>query len=83
MATEFLIWSAGKDPFNGQSRFCFVSRCGRWHARTGNFGTMILTDRKTDAVHVVKGKMPEVKAEVAKLEAAYAAIAAAEGRFPG
>ncbi len=55
---EFTIWSAGK------GQFCFVSRCHRWHARQGNYGTMILTDRTTSEMIVVKGKMPEVIAEV-------------------
>jgi hypothetical protein len=45
----------------GTTEFVFVSVCRRWHARRGNFGTMILTDRHTNTVHVVKGKMPEVK----------------------
>jgi hypothetical protein len=48
----------------GHNEFCFVSKCGRWHARQGNFGTMVLTDRVKDALHIVKGKMPEVEAFV-------------------
>jgi len=47
----------------------FVSRCNRWHARRGNFGTMILTDRRSGTVHVVKGKMPEVEAFVEEIQA--------------
>jgi hypothetical protein len=46
----------------GHNEFCFVSKCGRWHARQGNYGHMILTDRKNNQVHAVKGKMPEVVA---------------------
>lgn len=50
------------DTWTGTRGFYFRSTCGRFQARTGNFGTMIVTDWKADAVHVVKGKMPEVVA---------------------
>ena len=50
----------------GTNSFYFVSRCGRWHARQGNFGTMVLTDRVNNTVIIIKGKMPEVEAFVKK-----------------
>ncbi len=48
----------------GHNEFYYSSKCGRWHARQGNFGTMILTDKRTSEKHVVKGRMPEVETAV-------------------
>jgi hypothetical protein len=65
MKTKFIIHTVYHSPVGFQERghnsFCFVSRCGRWHAREGNYNTMILTDRTQGDVHVIKGKMPEVQ----------------------
>lgn len=68
---HFEIWTAYRPPVGFQNRghneYYFLSRCRRWHAREGNFGTMILTDHSNDLVHVVKGKMPEVEEKVREL----------------
>jgi hypothetical protein len=48
----------------GHNEYSFVSKDGRWHARQGNYGNMILTDRHSGEVHTVKGKMPEVAAYI-------------------
>jgi hypothetical protein len=62
---EFTLWSEGKDPFNGRSRFAWVSRCRRWHVRVGNYGNMVVRDlNTTDGLHLVKGDMPDVIAFV-------------------
>ncbi len=72
MPVEFIICTSYHPPLGfadrGHNEFYFLSRCGRWHARQGNFGTMILTDRSKNAVHVIKGKMPEVHAFVSSLK---------------
>ena len=59
---EFVMWA-------GNDEFYWKSRCGRWIAREGCFGVMVLTDRERDVVHVVDGKMPEVEALVKEMRA--------------
>lgn len=75
MSVEFVITPEYRHPVGfaerGETSFCFVSRCGRWHARQGNFGTMVLTDRWRDAVHVITGKMPEIIEMVDKIMSAH------------
>jgi hypothetical protein len=62
---KFSMWTTYHPPLGfsrkGHNEFVFVSDCGRWHARQGNFGTMILTDRRQNSTHVIKGKMPDVE----------------------
>lgn len=63
---DISIQSAGRDPFNHQSRFVWVSRSGRFCVRAGNYGTMIVTDRRDgNRVHIVIGKIPAVAAFLA------------------
>lgn len=71
MAVRFEIWTSYHPPVGfqkrGRSEVYWLSTCRRWHARVGNFGTIILTDRDNQVIHVVKGKMPEVEAFVKEL----------------
>lgn len=64
----FEMWTPYHPPVGfqkkGHNEAYFLIRCRRWHARQGNFGTMILTDRINSKVHVVHGKMPEVEAKM-------------------
>lgn len=57
---SFVIQSAGPCPFSGESRFVWVSRCGTWVCRRGNYGCMVLTHRATGKVHIVGGRMDSV-----------------------
>lgn len=64
------------DMWTGVNEFYYLSKCGRWLVRQGNFGNMVITDRsKTtacrddDVVYLVKGRMPEVEAKVKALVA--------------
>lgn len=65
---EFQMWTSYHPAVGfqekGHNEFYFRSRCGRWHARQGAPGTMILTDKDNDTLQVVSGKMPEVEALV-------------------
>ncbi len=55
---------------SGHTETVFLSRCGRFYARIGVTGYMILKDRKANEIYPVKGKMPEVIAKATELAAA-------------
>lgn len=69
---KFTIWTSYHQATGfkrrGHNEFYFLSDCHRWHARKGNFGQMVVTDRVNNVVHLVKGKMPEVQAFVDNLD---------------
>lgn len=69
---RFVMWTSYHPAVGfeerGHNEFYFRSECGRWYARMGNFGNMVVEDRVNDKIHLVKGKMPEVEAFVNGLE---------------
>jgi hypothetical protein len=69
--TQWIIGTSYHMPLGfskkGTHECYWVSACGRWHVRQGNYGTMILTDRHKNVTHVVKGKMPEVEAKIEQM----------------